>query len=231
MNGLPFRATGLLSRIRNPKSEIRHFATLGLALLVNIFLFAILPLFVQSEFSKSDLETIVPVHLVQVRPQKPLPEKEEKLPEKKPPEKIIPTVRLQHKVPKKQELKMEIPRLSFEINPKLTGGMSVAPPTTLKDFYNQGEVDRMPMAFFKMKPIYPYRARRLNITGKVEVKFLVDETGYVSNITILKSTPPGIFDDSVFKALPSWKFSPGEVRGHAVSTWVITTIQFDMEGT
>ena len=101
----------------------------------------------------------------------------------------------------------------------------------LKNIYDHGEVDRMPMAVFKMKPIYPYRARRLNITGKVEVKFLVDETGYVSNITILKSTPPGIFDDSVFNALPSWKFSPGEVRGHAVSTWVITTIQFDMEGT
>ncbi|MDL1964123.1 MAG: energy transducer TonB [Deltaproteobacteria bacterium] len=231
MNSLIFRATGLLSRIRKPKAESRKLAALGLALLVNIFLFAILPFFVQSEFSKSDLETIVPVHLVQVRPQKPLPEKEEKLPEKKPPEKIIPTVRLQHNVPKKQEIKMEMPRLSFEINPKLSGGMPVALPATFKDFYNQGEVDRMPMAFFKMKPIYPYRAKRLNITGKVEVKFLVDETGYVSNITILKSTPPGIFDDSVFKALPSWKFSPGEVRGHAVSTWVVTTIQFDMEGT
>lgn len=229
MNSLIFRKTGLLGR--NPKSGIRNFAALGLALLINIFLFAILPFFVQSEFSKNDLETIVPVHLVQVSPPKPLPEKEEKLPEKKLPEKIIPTVRLQHKVPKKQEIKMEMPRLSFEINPKLTGGMSVAPPTTFKDFYDQSEVDRTPMAFFKMKPIYPYRAKRLNITGKVEVKFLVDETGYVSNITILKSTPPGIFDDSVLKALPSWKFSPGEIRGHAVSTWVITTIQFDMEGT
>ena len=229
MNSLIFRKTGLLGR--NPKFGIRNFAALGLALLINIFLFAILPFFVQSEFSKNDLETIVPVHLVQVSPPKPLPEKEEKLPEEKLPEKIIPTVRLQHKVPKKQEIKMEMPRLSFEINPKLTGGMSVAPPTTFKDFYDQSEVDRMPMAFFKMKPIYPYRAKRLNITGKVEIKFLVDETGYVSNITILKSTPPGIFDDSVLKALPSWKFSPGEIRGHAVSTWVITTIQFDMEGT
>ena len=210
--------------------KIQNLIALGLALLINIFLFALLPNFVKSDFSKSDLETIVPVHLVQIRPQKPLPEKEEKLPEKKPPEKIIPTVRLQHKVPRKQEIKMELPRLSFEINPKLAGGMPVAAPTRFKDFYNQGEVDRMPMAFFKMKPIYPYRAKRLNITGTVEVKFLVDENGYVSNITILKSTPPGIFDDSVLKALPSWKFSSGEVHGHTVSTWVVTTIQFDMEG-
>ena len=235
MNCLIFRGTGLLGRIRNPKSEIRNLVALGLALLINIFLFALLPNFVKSDLSKSDLETIVPVNLVEIRPQKPLPEKEEKLPEKKPPEKIIPTVRLQHKVPRKQEIKMEMPRLSFEINPKLTGGMPVAPPAKgptifpFKDFYDQGEVDRMPMAIFKMKPIYPYRARRLNITGKVDVKFLVGENGYVSNITILRSTPPGIFDESVLKALPSWRFSPGEVRGHAVSTWVITTIQFDIE--
>ena len=206
------------------------FIALGFALLINIFLFALLPHFGKSDLSKSDLETIVPVNLVQIRPQKPPPEKEEKLPEKKPPEKVIPTVRLRHKVPRKQEIKMELPRLSFEINPKLTGGMPVTPPAAFKDFYDQGEVDRMPMAIFKMKPIYPYRARRLNITGKVDVKFLVDENGYVSNIKIFRSTPPGIFDDSVLKALASWRFSPGEVRGHAVSTSVITTIQFDMEG-
>ena len=257
MNYLTFRETGLLGRIRIPQSlaqtwpigyvvaymkrapgqaAIRNLLAPGLALLVNIFLFALLPLFVQSELSKSDLETIIPVNLVQFSPQKPPPpEKEENLPEKKPPEKVIPTVRLQHRVPKKQEIKMEMPRLSFEINPKLTGGMPVAPPAEgptifpFEDFYDQTEVDQMPMAIFKMKPIYPYRARRLNITGKVDVKFLVDENGYVSNIKLLKSTPLGIFDDSVLKALPSWRFSPGKVRGHAVSTWVVTTIQFDME--
>ena len=235
MNCLIFKRNPFLDKMQNAKCKIQNLVALGLALLINIFLFALLPNFVKSDLSKSDLETIVPVNLVEIRPQKPLPEKEEKLPEKKPPEKIIPTVRLQHKVPRKQEIKMEMPRLSFEINPKLTGGMPVAPPAKgptifpFKDFYDQGEVDRMPMAIFKMKPIYPYRARRLNITGKVDVKFLVGENGYVSNITILRSTPPGIFDESVLKALPSWRFSPGEVRGHAVSTWVITTIQFDIE--
>ncbi len=86
------------------------------------------------------------------------------------------------------------------------------------------------MAVFKMKPIYPYRAKRLNITGKVDVKFLVDEKGYVSSIKILKSIPDGIFDESVRKALASWRFSPGEFDGRAVSTWVVTTIEFDMEG-
>ena len=223
MNSLIFKENFFLGKIQN-------FIAIGLALLINIFLFALLPLFVRSELGKNDIETIVPVNLVQIRPQKLPPEKEEKLPERKPPEKVIPTVRLQHKVPRKQEIKMELPRLSFEINPKLAGGMPVAPPVVSKGFYDQGEVDRMPMAIFKMKPIYPYRARRLGIAGKVDVKFLVDEKGCVSNIKILKSTPPGVFEESVRKALASWRFSSGELDGRAVSTWVVTTIEFDMEG-
>jgi len=219
--------------------NIRIFIAPGLALLVNILLFALLPLFAQRGLYESDLETIIPINIIQFKRPKPLPPEEEKkeLPEKKKPEKVIPTVKLmvqKRLIPQRPEI--ETPQLTFEINPRLTVGMPVAPPPkepTIfrpKDSYPQGEVDQMPMPMFKMKPIYPYRAKRLNISGAVEVKFLVDTNGYVSNIKILNSYPPGIFDKSVLKALPSWKFSPGKVREHPVSTWVITTIEFKMEG-
>jgi protein TonB len=122
-----------------------------------------------------------------------------------------------------------MPKLSFEINPGLTGGMPVAPPPVSSHFYQMGEVDQMPLPAFKMKPFYPYRARRLNIEGAVEVKFLVDENGQVSRIEILQSNPPGMFDESVLKALPSWRFSPARLERKAVSCWVITTIQFELE--
>jgi len=196
----------------------------------------VLPLLVQRNFSKNELKTIIPVNIIQFkRPSPPPPEEEKKeLPEKKKPEKVIPTVRLKLKkrvIPQRPEI--ETPQLTFEINPRLEAGMSVAQPSALfkfKDFYDQGEVDQMPLTIARMKPLYPYRARRLNITGKVDVKFLVDEEGYVSNINIIKSTPAGIFDESVLRALPSWRFSPGKVRGHAVSTWVVTIIEFKLKG-
>jgi len=224
----------------NIRSYNRIYLASGIALLVNIFLFTLLPNFVKSESSKNDLETIMPVNLVQIRHQARPPEKKEH-PQNKPlpkvTPKVIPKVAIKHKVSRMRE--MEMPRLSFKINPKLAGGMSVAPPAknpviipkqNFKDFYAQGEVDQMPMPIFKMKPVYPYRAKRLHINGKVDVKFLVNKNGYVSDIQILKATPPGIFDDSVLKALPLWKFSPGKVCGHAVSTWVVTTIEFKLEG-
>ena len=216
----------------------RVIIPVGIALLFNILLFGVLPLLVQRDFNKNELKAIIPVNVIRFKkPSPPTPEeKKEELPEKKKQEKVIPTVKLKLQkrvIPQRPEI--ETPQLTFEINPRLKVGIHVSPPPkepavfTPKGPYIQGEVDQMPMAIFKMKPIYPYRARRLNISGKVDVKFLVDENGYVSNIKILKSTPPGIFDDSVLKALPSWRFSPGKVRGHAVSTWVVTTIEFDME--
>jgi protein TonB len=217
----------------------KTFTAPALALLVNIFLFAILPLFAQRGFYKQDLETIIPVNILQhKRPSSPQPEEKKKEPpEQEKTEKVIPTIKLSaQKSISPQRLEVEIPKLTFEINPKLAVGIPVSPPPSEsvvfspKDSYHQGEVDQVPMPIFKTKPFYPYRARRLNVSGEVEVKFLVDEKGNVSKAQILKSGPEGIFDESVLKAIPSWRFSPGKVGGHAVSTWVVMTIEFKMEG-
>lgn len=202
-------------------------------MIVNVILFAILPNFVKSDFNKSDIEVIVPVKMMKFTPPRQFPEKREKPPEKEKLEKMIPTVRLSQKSAPMPRTKIKMPRLDFEINPRLSDGMHVSPPgdqLKIKEFYDQGEVEQIPVTIFKTEPIYPYRAKRLNINGNVHVKFLVNEQGYVGKIQILKSTPPGIFDKSVRRALESWRFAPGKVSGCAVSTWVITTIEFRLEG-
>ena len=217
----------------------RVIIPVGFALLFNILLFSALPLLVQRGFNKSGLETIIPVNIIQLkRPSSPPPEKKkEELQEKKKLEEVIPKVRLKLQkrvIPQRPEI--ETPQLTFEINPRLTVGMAVTPPPkgpavfSPKESYLQGEVDQMPIPVFKMEPVYPYRARRLRVFGEVKVKFLVDERGHVGRVKILSSRPAGVFDKSVLKALPSWKFSPGKVRGNAVSTWVVTTIEFKMGG-
>ncbi|MDY6864239.1 MAG: energy transducer TonB [Thermodesulfobacteriota bacterium] len=208
------------------KNNKNFFIAVIGSIIVNIFIFALLPIFGERGVKGRDLETIIPVNFVQLRKIEPSPppEEEERLPEKRPPE-LIPTVRMQNTIPKRQ-LKIELPRLSFEINPKLSCGMPVAAP---KYSYDEGDVDQIPIPIFKMKPIYPYYARKLNIEGYIEVKFLVDENGGTDHITILDSKPPGIFERSVIKAIPSWRFSPGKIEGKPVCTWVITKVQFKIE--
>ena len=60
-------------------------------------------------------------------------------------------------------------------------------------------------------------------------KFLVDEEGTVSSVSVLDSSPEGVFEDSVLQTLPSWKFSPGRILGEPVSSWVVTTIRFELK--
>ena len=201
----------------------------SMALLINICLFALLPLLLDRNSVEKAYEEITSLNFIRIRPEMEEP-REEKPPEReKPPPEVLP--KLSQQVPKPRQLKLEMPDLSFEINPKLDMGMAVAPPEPepIMDFFDQGEVDQLPMTVFRMKPLYPFRAKRLGIEGSVSVKFLVDAAGRVSRVTILESNPPGIFDESVLKALPSWKFTPGELGGNAVNTWVSTVIEFDLE--
>jgi protein TonB len=213
------------------------------ALLVNAFLLAMLPWPVRQKCVQPDLEVVMPVHLVQIRHTKPAPsEPEEPPPEPKeapkPPEEI-PDVSIRRPVPDTSRMSLEVPSLSFEINANLAGGVAVAPPAAAgptvfasapaKVIWDQGEVDQVPVPVSQAKPLYPYRARRLQLDGMVRVRFLVKEDGRVSGIEIVESVPPGVFDDSVRSALAGWRFSPGKVNGKTVCTRVATSIEFKFE--
>ena len=217
--------------------NLRSIAFLSLALFINLTLFAILPHFIKGEYRKNNMPDAIPIDFIRIRPPKPpSPKQEEKPQEKEIKEKITPKFQVDFSGPK--EIKMD--KLSFEINPRLVEGMAVAPPPKLvhlaeklpeltKPFYDLSEVDQKPVVLLKLKPPYPYRARQFNIAGYVRVRFLVDKLGQVSRISILKSSPEGVFDNTVRATVSSWKFSPGKIEGNPVSTWVVTTIAFKME--
>jgi periplasmic protein TonB len=114
--------------------------------------------------------------------------------------------------------------------PSLAIDMSIGTSGKSTDFiFNAAELDHPPRVISRVPPVYPYKAKQREIEGSVDVKFLVDESGAVKRITILKSKPKGLFEDSVTKMLPRWKFDPGQIDGVAVSSWVITTIRFELE--
>jgi protein TonB len=76
--------------------------------------------------------------------------------------------------------------------------------------------------------MYPYQARRRNISGRVVVKFLVDSQGNVGNISVLEAKPKGIFEENAIAAIERWQFRPGYYRGEAVKTWVTVPITFEL---
>lgn len=96
--------------------------------------------------------------------------------------------------------------------------------------FDATELDTPPTAVVRTNPVYPYRARQRNIQGSVEVRFLVGTDGGISDITILRSEPEGLFDDAVLKAVPGWRFRPGVLDGKAVPSWVVTSVEFQLGG-
>ncbi len=232
-----------MTKIRSKKLN-RFSLIAATTLLVNVLLFTALPNLMKSDFRKADLESIQTVDFLREPPERELPEEKkepEKPPEEKPrtvPEKVV------QPVPKTVErLELETPELEMEILPEIKLGVPIAAPTepvlertvaapaapTFKSSYESSELDSIPVATAKTKPEYPYRARRLNLEGEVDVRFLVTKNGRVEKVSVLRSRPEDTFEESVLAALSSWRFEPGKVRGQPVNSWVTTTIVFKMD--
>ncbi|MCP4291188.1 MAG: energy transducer TonB [bacterium] len=99
-------------------------------------------------------------------------------------------------------------------------------PTKGDFIFNGDDLDQPPRQMIRTNPVYPYRARQRGIEGEVKVKLLVRADGTVANVEILESSPAGLFDSSVKKTVPQWKFTPGRIDGKAVPSWVVTNVVF-----
>ncbi len=143
----------------------------------------------------------------------------------------IPSVTFGYNLNKRPKIQnFSLPRLDLEINPELKVGLNIPPPKLeIPKMYTEGDVDQAPMPLSCIKPFYPYRARRMGITGKVIVKFLVDEKGEVKKIKIVDAKPKGVFERAVLSAVRHWRFLPAKEGGKTVACWVIKPIEFQLE--
>jgi protein TonB len=91
------------------------------------------------------------------------------------------------------------------------------------------ELDQPPQAIAKIPPVYPYKARERGTEGVVQVKLLVNADGTVGQVIILDARPKGLFEESVMKAVPKWRFNPGVIDGQPVTAWVVTNIRFTLD--
>ena len=74
-------------------------------------------------------------------------------------------------------------------------------------------------------PEYPYKARLDGIQGKVVVRVLVDEYGFVIRSKITQSDDN--FDDEVLKVIREWNFTPAKNKGgESVEKWVEVPFSF-----
>ena len=82
------------------------------------------------------------------------------------------------------------------------------------------------MKFFETHIQYPPEAAKNNIQGKVIVQFVVDKTGQVGEIKVVRSVDKELDKEAIrlIKSLP--KFIPGRQNGRAVSVWYTLPVTF-----
>lgn len=208
------------------------------ALVLNLAFISLLPSLVDNAPGRPEnLEKLRKVNVVRVkRPESPVRKKEPKPLKKKEPEKKPDELK---KVVKRKRIKTRIVPIPFELNtrlPPLPGSLPTpdikmveGPNVGMKDSYDMGELDQTLIPLAQVPPVYPLRAKRREIEGWVDVKFLVTKQGTVDRVEILNADPENVFEQSVIRCVSSWRFKPGTVEGIPVKTWVQTRIRFKLE--
>ena len=84
------------------------------------------------------------------------------------------------------------------------------------------------MKYIQKNVKYPAIAKEYNITGKVYVSFIVDKTGSVTNVKIVRGVDKNLDAEAmrVVKSLP--KYKPGKQRGKSVRVMFTIPINFTL---
>ena len=169
-----------------------------------------------------DLGDPVAVNLVQLR--RPAPSVTEPIPEPEPPRpKPRPdfTPDLVFAVPSPSVL----PDVEVSVDPLVLNSWDLRG----EFIFSIADLDRAPREISRIKPQYPPRAEMRRVEGHVQYRFLVDENGTISRISILQADPEGMFEDAALRAIARWKYAPGLIDGRPVATWVIGTVTFTLD--
>lgn len=81
--------------------------------------------------------------------------------------------------------------------------------------------------FIKENIIYPEAAYKQSITGKVTLSFVVETSGRISNIEIIKSLGGGCSEEAIH-LLKLIKWKPGMLDGIAVRSFLTASISFSL---
>ena len=85
-------------------------------------------------------------------------------------------------------------------------------------------VEQKPKVIKQVNPKYPEIARKAGLTGKVFLKFLVDKSGRVSNVTVLRGQE--IFRQAAIDAVLQFRFEPAQQNDKPVSVWMTQPMSF-----
>jgi TonB family protein len=117
--------------------------------------------------------------------------------------------------------------LSMTFSPSCTHQAAKHPVIEVPDSI---EFDIPPEQIYKASVIYPKEAESQGVEGTVWIKCLVEETGAIGDILVLKNSGTNVgFEQAAVDA--SWKndFKPALKDGKPVAVWIIFKVEFKLK--
>jgi periplasmic protein TonB len=87
---------------------------------------------------------------------------------------------------------------------------------------------KAPVVLNRAEPQYTEVARKARITGVVVVEAVIDKTGHVDEVKVLKGLPMGL-SEAAEEAVKKWKFKPGTLNGEPVDVIFSLTVNFTLQ--
>jgi protein TonB len=120
-----------------------------------------------------------------------------------------------------------VPGMPFDPNGSGSGsGNKIAPPVD-EPIRVTGAVTR-PVLLDGPQPRYTEMARRAGLQGTVIVEAIIDESGHVTDVRILKALPLGL-DQAAVEAVKSWRFRAATLGGRPVKVYYTLTANFTLQ--
>ena len=165
---------------------------------------------------------------------KPEPERPRPLPAKQPlPDRPLDMPKLAMPQMKQPRLpKLSVPTAAVDVPLDLSGRPFVGEVGVASgDFgfnLDDLEIEENVVPLYRTHPLYPPRALRARLDGKVLVEFVITPEGLVHSAAIVRADPPEVFDNAVLTAVKKWKFKPKIVGGRAVPRRARQEVRFSL---
>jgi protein TonB len=87
---------------------------------------------------------------------------------------------------------------------------------------------KAPVVQHRVDPTYPDMARKTRVAGVVIVEAIINKSGEVEQVKVLKGLPMGMSESAV-EAVKQWKFKPGTLNGEPVDVIFNLTVTFKLD--
>ncbi len=93
-------------------------------------------------------------------------------------------------------------------------------------YYPASQLDVYPRPLTPIQLPYPQTAAAGRVDGRLSLQLLIDESGVVTEVSVVAAEPAGYFEETTRSVLRGARFSPGMQQGRAVKSRVLLQVKY-----